>query len=99
MMEEMTEQAGPNDHRAVLVGAGEDRQMGELGRLSETLGLEVVEVMEQARHDGVGYLGRGKREELGQLVRKLGVGLVVTDDELTASQARVLERAAGVTVV
>jgi GTPase len=99
MTEEIAGQAGTEDHRAVLVGAGEDRQMGELGRLSETLGLEVVEVMEQGRRDGVGYLGRGKREELGQLVRNLGAGLVVTDDELTPAQAKVLERAAGVTVV
>ena len=98
-MEETTGQAGPDDHRAVLVGAGEDRQMEELRRLVETLELEVVGVMEQARRDGVGYVGRGKREELGQLVRDLGAGLAVADDELTASQARVLEKAAGVTVV
>src|SRR5215212_197485 len=98
-MEEMTGQAEPHDHRAVLVGAGEDRQMEELARLSETLGLEVVGVMEQARRDAVGYVGRGKREELGQLVRDLGAGLVVSDDELMPSQARVLEKAAGVTVV
>src|ERR671921_2313472 len=98
-MEEITGQAAPNDHRAVLVGAGEDRQMEELARLSETLGLEVVDVMEQARCDAVGYVGRGKREELGQLVRDLGAGLVVSDDELTPSQARVLEKAASVIVV
>ena len=98
-MEELTGQAAPNDHTAVLVGAGEDRQMEELARLSETLGLEVVGVMEQARRDAVGYVGRGKREELRELVRDLGAGLVVADDELTPSQARVLEKAAGVTVV
>src|SRR5215212_7502991 len=98
-MEELTGQAAPNDHTAVLVGAGEDRQMEELARLSETLGLEVVGVMEQARRDGVGYVGRGKREQLGELVRDLGAGLVVVDDELTPSQARVLEKAAGVMVV
>ena len=98
MIEEMTEQSGLNDHRAVLVGAGEDRQMRELSRLSETLGLQVVEVVEQTRRDAVGYLGRGKREELGQHVSNLEAGLVVTDDELTPSQARVLEKAARVTV-
>jgi GTP-binding protein HflX len=98
-MEELTGQAAPNDHTTVLVGAGEDRQMEELARLSETLGLEVVGVMEQARRDGVGYVGRGKREQLGELVRDLGAGLVVVDDELTPSQARVLEKAASVMVV
>jgi GTP-binding protein HflX len=97
-MEEMTGQA-ENDHRAILVGAGEDRQMEELAHLSKTLNLEVAGVMEQARYDGAGYVGRGKREKLGQLVRNLGAGLVVADDELTPSQARILEKAAGVTVV
>ena len=87
------------EQRALLVGAGEDRQMEELGRLSETLGLEVVGVMEQGRRDGVGYLGRGKREELRGLVGHEGAGVVVADDELSPSQARVLEKAAGVPVV
>jgi GTP-binding protein HflX len=85
--------------RVVLVGAGEARHLAELGRLAGTLGLEVVGVLEQARRDGSGYLGRGKREELGRFVEELGAAMVVADDELTASQARVLERAAGVAVV
>src|SRR5918997_3791450 len=87
------------EKRAILVGAGDDRQMGELGRLAETLGLEVVGVLEQGRRDGVGYLGRGKREELKGLVGDLEAGIVVADDELSSSQARVLEKAAGATVV
>ena len=94
-MEERTHQ----EERAILVGAGEDRQLGELTRLAETLGLEVVETLEQGRRDGSGYLGRGKREELSGLIGRAGAGLVVVDDELSASQARVLEKAAGVTVV
>jgi GTPase len=85
--------------RVVLVGAGEARHLAELGRLAGTLGLEVVGVLEQVRRDGTGYLGRGKREELGGLVEEVGATMVVADDELTASQARVLERAAGVAVV
>src|SRR3712207_316413 len=85
--------------RVVLVGAGEARHMAELGRLAGTLGLEVVGQLEQARRDGTGYLGRGKREELGSVVEEVGAAMVVADDELTASQARVLERAAGVAVV
>src|SRR5215213_2945944 len=85
--------------RVILAGAGEARHVGELGRLAGTLGLEVVGVLEQARRDGTGYLGRGKREELRRLVEEVGATMVVADDELTASQARVLERAAGVAVV
>jgi GTP-binding protein HflX len=84
---------------AVLVGAGEQRHMAELGRLATTLGMEVVGVVEQGRRDGTGYLGRGKQEELRGLVESLGARFVVADDELTASQARVLERAVGTTVV
>src|ERR671916_441137 len=87
------------EERAVLVGAGEPRHMAELGRLATTLGMEVVGVVEQGRRDGTGYLGRGKREDMWGLVEKVGARFVVADDELTASQARVLERAAGTTVV
>jgi GTP-binding protein HflX len=87
------------EERAVLVGAGEPRQVAELGRLATTLGMEVVGVLEQGRRDGSGYLGRGKREELRSLVEGLEARFVVADDELTASQARVLESAAGTTVV
>src|ERR671916_2338332 len=88
-----------SEERALLVGAGEPRHVAELGRLATTLGMEVVGVLEQGRRDGSGYLGRGKREELRSLVRTLEARFVVTDDELTASQARVLEAAAGTTVV
>jgi GTP-binding protein HflX len=73
--------------------------MAELGRLAQTLGLKAVGTLEQARRDGVGYLGRGKREELRSIAGQIGAGLVVADDELSPSQARVLEKAAGVPVV
>jgi GTPase len=87
------------EDRAVLVGAGEPRHMAELGRLAATLGMEVAAVLEQGRRDGTGYLGRGKREELRELVQSVDARFVVADDELTASQARVLERASGASVV
>jgi GTPase len=90
---------GETDSGTVLVGAGEDRQLEELARLVETLGLEVLGELEQGRRDGVGYLGRGKRAELKELVQSVGASFVVSDDELSPSQARVLEEAAGVTVV
>jgi GTPase len=90
---------GMREDSAVLVAAGEDRHISELGRLATTLGMEVVGALEQRRRDGTGYLGRGKREELRGLVDGVEARFVVSDDELTASQARVLERAAGATVV
>jgi GTP-binding protein HflX len=73
--------------------------MAELGRLAGTLGIEVSAVLEQNRRDGTGYLGRGKREELRDLVSRVDALFVIADDELTASQARVLERACGASVV
>lgn len=73
--------------------------MEELRRLAGTLGLEVCGVMEQGRRDPSGYFGGGKREELKEMVSSTGAGFVVTDDELTASEARVLERDSGVAVV
>lgn len=85
--------------RAVIIGAGDDRHMKELGRLVNTLGVEVVGVVEQSRRDGTGYLGSGKREELGILVGELGADFVIADDELTASQSRVLEKATKANVV
>jgi GTPase len=88
-----------SEERAILVGAGNPRHMAELGRLATTLGMEVVGILEQSRRDGKGYLGRGKREELRELVNSVGATFVVADDELTASQARVLEKAAKTTVV
>jgi GTPase len=90
---------GETGSGTVLVAAGEDRQLEELARLVETLGLEVLGELEQGRRDGVGYIGRGKRAEVKELVGRVGASFVVADDELSPSQARVLEEAAGVTVV
>ncbi|HEY6712063.1 MAG TPA: GTPase HflX, partial [Rubrobacter sp.] len=88
-----------SEERVVLAGAGDRRHMAELGRLAITLGIEVAGELEQGRRDGTGYLGRGKREELRELVEQTGARFVIADDELTASQARVLEKACGVSVV
>lgn len=85
--------------RAVLVGAGRDRHVDELGRLATTLGAGVVGVVEQNRMDRVGYAGKGKRLEVRDIVHSARAGLVIADDELTASQARVLERDVGASVV
>src|SRR3712207_2337916 len=88
-----------SEERAVLAGAGDGRHMAELGRLATTLGIEVAGVLEQERRHSTGYLGRGKREELRELVEDVGARFVIADDELSASQARVLEKACGVSVV
>ena len=85
--------------RAVLVGAGDNRHMQELTRLAETLGVDVVGQLEQNRRDNAAYVGRGKREELAELAGGLEADLVITDDELTASQARNLEKVVGASVL
>ena len=85
-----------NEEKAILIAAGDNRQIEELARLSWTLGVEVVGSMEQNRRDGKGYLGKGKRVELADLVADKAAGMVITDDEMSSSQARVLEKDAGV---
>lgn len=95
-VEHVEPEIGPE---VVLVGAGENLYLGELGRLADTLGLEVVGRLEQSRRDGAGYLGKGKRRELAEITAELGAEIVLTDDELTASQARVLEKDSGASVV
>ncbi|MGB3684051.1 MAG: GTPase HflX [Rubrobacteraceae bacterium] len=81
--------------RAILVGAGDGRRLDELARLADTLGLSVTGKLEQNRRDGSGYLGKGKREELSQLFKDSQADCIIADDELTASQARVLEKSSG----
>ncbi|MGI9050198.1 MAG: GTPase HflX [Rubrobacteraceae bacterium] len=88
-----------SEERAILVAAGEDRQIEELSRLAWTLGVEVAGYMEQNRRDGKGYLGKGKRAELATLVTDKTAGIVITDDELSASQSRLLEKDAGAPIV
>lgn len=88
-----------NLNRVILVGAGEDRHIQELSRLAATLGIEVVGQLEQPRRDHAGYLGKGKRQELAELREELDADAVIADDELKASQARVLERDGGVEVI
>ena len=95
----MLESHAKQEIGAILVGAGEDRYLEELRRLADTLGISVLGTLEQNRRDGSGYLGKGKRQELADMVRESGAELVISDDELTASQSRVLEKASGSSVV
>ena len=89
-----------NRIRGILVGAGDDVYLDELSRLSGTLGISVSGSIHQQRRDGSGYLGRGKRQELGRMAGgRWDADVVVTDDELTSSQARVLEKDSGCSVV
>ena len=93
----------PIPERAYLVGAevkgstsawSLEDSVGELGRLADTAGLDVVGQALQ-RLEGVNpgtYIGKGKVEELSLLAQELDVDVFVFDDELTPAQQRNLER-------
>ena len=65
----------------------------ELGALAHTAGADVVGTMiQRLRHpDVLTYVGKGRAQELSDLVKTLGADLVICDDELTPAQQRNLE--------
>ncbi len=92
------------DERAVLVGVdlpetwggrgqGGPADIDELGRLVRTAGGRVVGTVSQRRQkpDARTYLGKGKVQELIELVEETGANLVVFDNDLTPAQGRNLE--------
>ena len=89
------------DERVILVavstGEGEDaeKSLDELDELVKTAGAVSVGRLIQNRekiHPGT-YLGKGKIEELKELVWELGATGIVCDDELSPAQLRNLEDA------
>jgi GTP-binding protein HflX len=88
--------------RAVLVSAPSkrssarhhmDEHLEELARLADTAGAIVVGTLTQQLdkpHPGT-YLGKGKVEELRELITSLGATLVIFDDELTPAQGKNIE--------
>lgn len=87
--------------RAVLVGvhlpgrAAEqvEASLDELEALVETAGAEVADRIVQRRGapDPATYVGKGKVDELRQVLDALGADAVVFDDELSPAQQRTLE--------
>ncbi|MCL2611394.1 MAG: GTPase HflX [Defluviitaleaceae bacterium] len=76
--------------KVILVGVATkaDYNLIELAELAKTADLEVIGELTQnldAPHRAT-YLGKGKIEELKELVEELGADAVITDDELTSSQ-------------
>ena len=78
-----------------------DVSMDELWRLTETAGAEPVCTLLQTRDkpDPRSFLGPGKVRELKDLVAGQACDLAVFDNDLTPSQARVLEEELGVRVL
>lgn len=84
-------------------GAEEEAEnsLHELAALAETAGAFVLDgVLQRRPHpDPATYLGRGKAEELRDLVAALGADTVVADGELAPSQRRALEDVVKVKVI
>ena len=78
-----------------------ENSMRELAALAETAGAVVLDGLLQRRPhpDPSTYLGRGKTQELADVVRALGADTVVADTELAPSQRRALEDAVKVKVI
>jgi GTPase len=78
-----------------------DEHLRELERLADTAGAEVVgEVTQQLDrpHPGT-YLGKGKLDELKELVQQRNASLIIFDDELSPSQGNNVEQMLGTRVV
>jgi len=78
-----------------------DNAMAELKLLAETAGSEVLEGLVQRRGtpDPATFIGRGKVDELRQVVLATGADTVICDGELEPAQLRNLEDRVGVKVI
>ncbi|MDR7273461.1 GTP-binding protein HflX [Catenuloplanes atrovinosus] len=94
--------------RVVLVGVwtggsvtDAENSLTELAALAETAGSQILEglIQRRGRPDPATFIGRGKVEELGAVVRDTGADTVICDGELSPSQLRNLEQQVKVKVV
>src|SRR5688500_12198029 len=94
--------------RVVLVGVwtegtvrDSENSLTELAALAETAGSQVLEglVQRRSRPDPATYVGRGKVDELRDIVVSTGADTVICDGELSPSQLRNLEQRVKVKVV
>ncbi|WP_157157787.1 MULTISPECIES: GTPase HflX [unclassified Diaminobutyricimonas] len=78
-----------------------ENSLRELAALAETAGAAVLDGLLQRRPnpDPSTYLGRGKAQELADIVRAVGADTVVADTELAPSQRRALEDVVKVKVI
>ncbi len=95
--------------RAILVGAPPldmpepevNEHLAELGRLADTAGAEVVDTLIQrlaAPHPGT-YIGRGKIDQLRNLLDRSDATLVIFDEDLSPAQGSNLEKQLGIRVM
>src|ERR687883_372777 len=94
--------------RVVLVGVwtegtvtDADNSLTELALLAETAGSQVLEglIQRRGRPDAATFIGRGKVDELRDVVLSTGADTIICDGELSPSQLRNLEQQTKVKVV
>jgi GTP-binding protein HflX len=94
--------------RVVLVGvwteggvAEAENSLAELALLAETAGSQVLEglIQRRGRPDPATFIGRGKVDELRDVVLSTGADTIICDGELSPSQLRNLEQQTKVKVV
>ena len=78
-----------------------ENSLRELAALAETAGSEILDglLQRRAKPDNATYLGKGKAEELRELVVETGADTVIADTELSPSQRRNLEDVVKVKVI
>ena len=71
-----------------------EEHLSELEELANTAGADTVFKIVQTKnnYDPAYYLGKGKAEELAQLVEINNIDLIIFDDDLTPVQVRNLEK-------
>ena len=81
--------------------ADAENSMRELAALAETAGATVLDGLLQRRAtpDPSTYLGKGKAQELADIVKAVGADTVIADTELAPSQRRALEDVVKVKVI
>jgi GTPase len=81
--------------------ADAENSMRELAALAETAGATVLDGLLQRRPnpDPSTYLGKGKAQEVADIVRAMGADTVIADTELAPSQRRALEDVVKVKVI
>lgn len=78
-----------------------ENSLRELAALAETAGARVLDglLQRRANPDPATYLGKGKAQELAELVAAVGADTVIADTELAPSQRRALEDVVKVKVI
>ena len=87
--------------RCILVGLkckesrtlGDSDDLSELAELSKTAGAEVKRkvIQERDNPDGTYFVGKGKAEELANLIKEENLDVAIFDDELSPTQVKNLE--------